>query len=88
MVVVEMERAKLFGELSRTWRVNGYGELSNSNNYYLLALAMWEVLYKRNILYISIWQKVMIMLPIQSNFLENCRHFNSMSVDSMKFTIC
>lgn len=55
VVVVEMERAKFFGELFRIWRVNGYGELSNSNNYYLLVFVMWEVLYKRNIFYISIW---------------------------------
>ena len=43
---------------------------------------MWEVLYKRNILYISIQQK-----NGDWNFLENCRHLNSMSVHGMNFTI-
>ena len=39
VVMVEVEREKLFGgRISRTWQVNGYGELNNSNNYYLLAL--------------------------------------------------
>ena len=84
VVGVEMERGNFTGRISRTQRVNGCGEFYHMDNYYLLAIVIWEVVYKGNILDITIWQKkIDVVHLIQRSFLENCRHVNSVNMQNM-----